>query len=75
MQQNYIHDTTIWARQSLSLLGVGWVGLHVSWVEEFYKSVGKRLNPNTVGFRPVISLKAKCEFITLKHNSMNVYIN
>ena len=30
---------------------------------------------NTVGFRPVISQKAKCEFITLKHNSMNVYIN
>ena len=29
----------------------------------------------TVGFRPVISQKAKCEFITLKHNSMNVYIN
>ena len=30
---------------------------------------------NTVGFRPVIIQKAKCEFITLKHNSMNVYIN
>ena len=30
---------------------------------------------NTVGFRPVISQKAKCEFMTLKHNSMNVYIN
>ena len=29
----------------------------------------------TVGFRPVISQKTKCEFITLKHNSMNVYIN
>ena len=31
--------------------------------------------PSTVGFRPVISQKAKCEFITLKHDSMNVYIN
>ena len=28
-----------------------------------------------MGFRPVISQKAKCEFITLKHDSMNVYIN
>ena len=33
------------------------------------------IKPSTVGFRPLITQKAKCEFITLKHEFMNVYIN
>ena len=47
----------------------------VEFQEWGYKIILKSGQNNAVGFRPVISQKAKCEFMTLKHNSMNVYIN